>query len=137
MLRNLFSFVPCSQPAFRQECESSNLKVKREALQILGILHSQVGPSLKAIATSLAKPGLRDDLDKCFENNPFDVKFQKLDWPKCSLLDNRNVQAGKEWNSGSMISLDVPRSDIMADLEEDCIQRLVSILFTARRDCET
>jgi hypothetical protein len=136
MMHSRCSFAPNAQATSDQECESSNVRVKREALQILATCHSQVGPSLKAIATSLARPVLRDDLEKCFESNAYDINFQKLHWPKRSLLDARQTQSG-QGNSGPMMSLDVPRSDILADLGEDCLQRLVSILCVVGRDFET
>lgn len=109
------------------------MKVKREALQVLGTFHAHIGPAFKAVSNSLAKPALRDELERCFEKNKYDPTLQKQEWSKRSLFDSRYSQPGKGVLSGSAIALEVPRSDLMADLPDDCVQRLVSIPHSPKR----
>jgi hypothetical protein len=100
--------------------------VKREALQVLGVFHTHVGPTFKAVSLSLAKPLIRDELEKCFEENVFDPKLQNCDWPKRSLFDSSIVRNGQVESAVSGLALEIPRSDLTAELGDDCIQRLVS-----------
>ena len=100
------------------------MKVKRESILIIGTLYTQIGPSFKAIALNLAKPALREELEKCFESRKYDATFQTFDWPKRSLMDSRNANPGQD--EGLRVALEVPRTDVIAALGEDCILRLVS-----------
>jgi hypothetical protein len=103
------------------------MKVKRESLLIVGTLYTQIGPSLKAIALNLAKPAVREELEKCFESRMYDATLQAFDWPKRSLMDSRNENQGQD--KGLRVALEVPRSDITEALSEDCILRLVSFFL--------
>lgn len=105
------------------------MKVKRESLLIFGTFYTQIGPSFKAIALNLAKPAIREELEKCFESRKYDATFQTFDWPKRSLTDSRNATPGR--NEALGVALDVPRTDITAALGEDCISRLVSLIAGA------
>jgi hypothetical protein len=103
------------------------MKVKRESLLIFGTLYTQIGPSLKAIALNLAKPAMREELEKCFESRKYDAALQAFDWPKRSLMNSRNENQGQD--KELRVALEVPRSDITEALSEDCILRLVSFLL--------
>ena len=110
---------------FPKECGGSNIKVKREAFLVLGAVHKQVGPTFKAISLSLAKPAMRDELEKMYDENPFDRKLQDVDFPKRSLCDSKSSENGNANSDGSVLILEIPRMDLQAAIGDDYIQRLV------------
>lgn len=98
------------------------MKVKREAFSCFGLLHQQVGPSLKSVAITLAKQAaIKDQLQKCFDENPFDSSLLSASWARTSI-----VGRGREpIQSPSALALDVPKTDLCAALPPDIIAMLV------------
>lgn len=97
------------------------MKVKREATSCFSVLHRHIGPSFKAVSTSLAKkPDLKDRLTQCFDSNPHDPALKNFEWPRSSLA----VKGGA---AGGSLDLDVPKSDLFANLPDDILAKLVRI----------
>ena len=92
-------------------------------------MHVHLGPAFKAISLAAAKKsGSSDSIETCFEENPFDASLQKsTDWARrCIVLSGNSAGAG---SSSGGISLEVPKSDIFADLPVDITAKLVSPLL--------
>lgn len=104
------------------------MKVKRAALGTIGTLHRQIGLSFKALTLSLAQPSVKDDLDKCFNDNLFDDSLQTTAWPRQYLAALNSASNGSKTSSGLGVSLAIPKSDLTAELEDDCIAKLVGAI---------
>ena len=108
------------------ECEAKNIKVKHAAFATLGLMHIQLGPSLKAIAVSLTKDSsFREELERVFRDNPFDTSIASSDWPMCyTFSDNLDDKTSR--NSSPGMKIELPKTDLIAMLPTDCLSRLGS-----------
>lgn len=97
--------------------------MKREAGRCFGELHRQIGPGFKALAISLSKSSLVDELQRLFDENPFD-KARTKEFPKTSLAVLQNANAMKQNPSHGLV-LDVPKTDIFSNLPDDIHTKLV------------
>jgi hypothetical protein len=103
------------------------MKVKREATSCFGVLHQHVGPGLKALAISLAKQAsVKELLQKCFDENPFDSSIQSTGWARISIVGRGNLVGGRGQSASSALALDVPKTDLFAALPADTLAKLVS-----------
>lgn len=82
-----------------------------------------MGPALKALSASLAKPSLRGQLEKCFDESPFDASAAPSSFPRSSLATMENTGGS---SSQSALGLQVPKTDIFSELPSDIIAKLVS-----------
>jgi hypothetical protein len=118
----------CLKPCFSQELGSLNAKVKREAVACLGLLHRQVGPGLKGLAMSLSKhPNIKELLQKCFDESPFDSSTQFASWSRSSVVSRGNVVNGGGRAPPPAFTLNVPRTDLFSALPSDIMTKLVSL----------
>ena len=108
-----------------QEIGSSNPKVKREALAVIGTLYTQVGTKLKALSMSLAKQqDAKNSLEKCFNEIEFDPLAVPTTWKKyCVVQSIGGVGAENEPPS---VDLDIPKTDLLSVLPSDIISQMVS-----------
>lgn len=91
----------------------------------MGLLHKHIGPSLKGLFLSMSsKPGVKEQLQKCFDDNTYDSVLQSTDWPKKSMLWLRASSGNERLDS---MSLDVPKTDLLAVLAKDVISKMVRI----------
>lgn len=70
---------------------------------------------------------LRSLLEITFENHPHDSSFATTEWPKSSIcvgLDGDEDGGGSNTNAG--FGLDVPKMDLFAELNSDCIDKMVN-----------
>lgn len=109
-----------------QELGGSNAKVKDAALKVLGEFHRQIGPPIKVLSLSLAKPALRQVLEKCFAEAAFDPALDKADFPRRSLPLSLSLLSSEPDQGSADISLQVPRCDLFDTVNDDCIAQLVS-----------
>jgi hypothetical protein len=124
------------KPNFLQELGSLNAKVKREAVACFGLLHRQVGPGLKGLAMSLSKqPNIKEVLQKCFDENPFDSSTQFASWPRSSVVSRGNAVTGGGRAPSPAFTLNVPRTDLFAALPPDIMTKLVSLQYFCRPTC--
>jgi hypothetical protein len=102
-----------------------NAKVKKEALTCFSLLHRQIGPGLKSLALSLAKQSsAKEQLQKCFEENPFDPSFSSAIWPRSSIVGKTNNRVVNGESSPALV-LDIPTVDFFALLPPDILSKLV------------
>lgn len=102
-----------------------NAKVKKEAMTCFALLHRQIGPGLKSLAVSLAKqPSTKEQLQKCFEENPFDPSFSSANWSRFSVVGRSSSRVGNGVSKPSLV-LDVPTVDLFALLPSDILIKLV------------
>lgn len=109
------------------------MKVKREACSCFALLHQQIGPGLKALSISLAKQeNVKEQLQKCFEENPFNSSIQLTSWPRVSIVRQDSKLSGRGQTSSSALGLEVPKIDLFAALPDDIIAKLVRqvLIFT-------
>eukprot|EP00980_Cylindrotheca_fusiformis_P018775 scaffold6257_cov144-Cylindrotheca_fusiformis.AAC.1 len=112
---------------FLKECNSKNVKVKKEALSAMGLLHVHLGPSFQAVASAAAgkDESLRTLLQKAFADHPYDPSAASAEWPKRYIVVSDGGGAGvADTNSG--LNLDVPKMDLFSELPDDCIPRMGS-----------
>lgn len=109
----------------KDECGSKNVKVKRLALSVFGVMHVQLGASFKAIALSSSKDSsFREDVEKTFTEHPFDPSTPNMEWPKrCICVVSQN---GGRDNPGAVLDVNLPRMDLIAELPTDCLSRMGS-----------
>ena len=120
-----FSVDVCSPLFSLQELGSLNAKVKRETISCFAILHRQIGPSLKALVLSLAKPqSFKDQLQKCFEENPYEPSLSLTQWTRSSIAGRI---AKREGNAEPDIVLEIPTFDLMSVLPADILIKLVRL----------
>ena len=107
-----------------------NAKVKRETINCFAILHRHIGPGLKSLVLSLAKQqSIKDQLQKCFEENSFDPLLSSSKWSRSSIAARIATRDG---NVESDIVLEVPTSDLMAALPADIISKLVRSIMKSK-----
>jgi hypothetical protein len=102
-----------------------NIKVKREAFAVAGVMYLHLGPAIKALFLSLNKKmTVREELEKLFQNMHYDSSIDSTVWPKRSLAE---ATAASVRNKAASFS--VPKSDIFAHIKSETIKRLVSARF--------
>lgn len=88
-------------------------------------MHIQLGPVLKAMVLSGTKdPFLKSQLEKKIDSNPFDVSIStRTPTRKCIF----SIESDDDGGSGvsSSIGLDLPKTDLIAELPSDIVKRLV------------
>lgn len=110
------------------ECSHKNIKVNRAAFATVGLMHVQLGPTLKAVAlSSIKNPSFRDEIEKMFGENPFDSSLASKEWPKSYILSNsgNDTEDGGD-NAGSGMNIELPKTDLIAELPSDCLSRMGS-----------
>jgi hypothetical protein len=109
--------------ALLQELNATNPKVKREALLLAGLIHTQLGPSFGALAISMTKKSdVRTQLDKCFAEFVYDTSFEEKQWQKssfASILSCPDAIVDKK-----SLVLNVPKTDLFTVLPDDLLSKL-------------
>jgi hypothetical protein len=109
---------------FKKEAGSSNPKLKRQAYSLVGVMHNQVGPPLKALVLTMIKlPTVKEEFQKCFEAHPYDPLAKSTDWPKKSIA--LGVAVGNVNENQNVASFEIPNTDIFVALPRDILSRLV------------
>lgn len=109
----------------RQELETSNPKVKKEALAVMSTMYAQIGPKIRALSISIAKTAeTKTTLETCFNSSTFDASSVPTDWNRRYMFDADQVDGARQ--AGGAIDLEVPRTDIFSLLTPDIIAKLVS-----------
>lgn len=106
---------------FVQEMESSNIKVVRECKAVLGRLHAQVGPSLKALCRVEADAKVWPGVEKCFDASPYDPSLAQQQWPRRSIATASTIEGN------GTVSLEVPKTDLKSVVSADMISQLVRL----------
>lgn len=113
-----------------KEGGSSNAKVKRQAYSLIGLMNKHIGPPLKALFLSMAKqPSAKDELQKCFENHPFDASMKNTEWPKKSILTNSGKASEDDRENQQVMTFEIPKTDIISKLPRDITSRMVRLQY--------
>jgi hypothetical protein len=109
--------------------------VSRQALSVLGKVHTHLGPGFKALCLSLSKkPALKDELEKCFDQNKFDASIQGTEWSKCSIATAAVDSKDGPRSPGGGLTFDVPRTDLFSELPDDCLDKMVGRMHFGGQD---
>ena len=113
---------PASTRALK-ECESNNMKVRKAALDVMGCLHSQLGPLIQAFVKSKDIP-IRP-FEKTFSDNPHDENAHDVKRKlKCATLSSESGNSSHQDRSRSRSILSIPTTDLVASLKVDCLTRI-------------
>jgi hypothetical protein len=72
------------------------------------------------------QPSIKDQLQKCFEENPFDASLSSTNWSKSSITGQSTKRDG---NVDPPMVLEIPTFDLMAALPTDVHIKLVRCLY--------
>lgn len=110
----------------KDESGSKNIKVKRAALSVLGVMHTHLGPSFKAsVLASSKEPSFREDVEATFSEHPFDSAAAKIVWAKRCICGH-SQNGGNSNESGGALDMNLPKLDLFAELPSDCLSRMGS-----------
>lgn len=103
------------------------MKVRKAALNVIGVMHSQLGPVLQAFIKSKdIQTSTVSLLGKVISDNPHDTNAQSTERKmKCITLSASNGsshQGSSRTNASSILS--IPSTDLVASLKSDCISRI-------------
>ncbi|OEU12196.1 ARM repeat-containing protein [Fragilariopsis cylindrus CCMP1102] len=113
-------------PFLKSECGAKNVKVKRAAFATIGLMHAQLGPSLRAVTlSSISDSSFREEFDKIFKEHPYDSSLACADWPMRYLFSNSSDD-NTDSNSTSGMKIELPKTDLIAELPPDCLSRMGS-----------
>lgn len=109
-----------------KECASSNPKVKNSALELIGQMHSQLGPVVKALIVSkndIQQP-VMDQIESKMNACPMDPNAASIVREKtCLVLDKSS--SGDGANESDVNAFEITKTDIVAALPSDCIDKMV------------
>ena len=99
--------------------------MRTAALDVIGEMHSQLGPVLHAFIKSNAiQPSIMTLLEKAISSRPYDVTAQSMERRlKCITL---SVSPNSTSQPSSMSILSIPTTDLVASLTSDYLSRLNS-----------
>ena len=99
--------------------------MRTAALDVIGEMHSQLGPVLHAFIKSNAiQPSIMTLLEKAISSRPYDVTAQSMERSlKCITL---SVSPNSTSQPSSMSILSIPTTDLVASLTSDYLSRLNS-----------
>lgn len=91
-------------------------------------MYKQLGPALKALVLSnTISDSVKTQLESIFSSTAFDPKANSVPRSKrCVVLASKGV--GDDKNSIIGGGIQVPRTDLVVTLSNDCISRLVSVV---------
>ena len=92
-------------------------------------MHVHLGPAFQAVAFASVgnDDSLRTQLESCFNQHAFDPSSKSAEWPKSSICSGFGDKANEDGQSGGAgLNLEIPKMDLIAELPEDCISRMVS-----------
>ena len=125
---SLGSGVNTIVPWVLKECESSNIKVRKMGMRLVGELHSQLGPVFKALILSGdLSPAVKALVESGIDSSPFDPSAASAERPKTSFCVGSKAtgasDGGAEGDSSSL-GIEIPKLDLVAALPDDCISRM-------------
>ncbi len=101
------------------------MKVKTAAMSLVGEMHSQLGPTMKAliVANGNIDQNVKDQVEKKMESSPMTREAATVARTKSCLISKNNASDSE--NEGAP-GFEIPKTDIVAALPSGCIKRLVS-----------
>jgi len=115
-----------------KECDEKNIKVKNAAIDVIGELHSQLGPPFEAFVKSKdMQTSIMAIVEKAMKDRPFDPNAKDVNRKiKCvTLLTSGNTVSSAKENSagsdGSTSFLSLPKMDLIDSLGNDILNQIV------------
>ena len=107
------------------------MKVRKAALDVMGVMHSQLGSALQSLVKSKdIQSSTMSLLDKAFSDHPHDANAQSVERKmKCitlGLASKNSSHQGSSQSTSSILSISIPTTDLMASLKSDCLSRLTT-----------
>jgi cytoskeleton-associated protein 5 len=111
----------------RQECSQANPKVRKAALLVIGELHTQLGPSFKALILSSCKDAsTTEHVETALDKNPFDKAEAEQERSKQCVISSAGGTTESGDSGDRTAVLEAPKLDLIGALPGDCIERMVS-----------
>lgn len=101
------------------------MKVKTAAMTLVGEMHSQLGPTMKAlvVANGIVEQTVKDQVEKKMDSSPMKHDAAHASRLKsCLITSNGTAESADEGDTG----FEIPKTDLVASLPPDCIKRMVS-----------
>ena len=104
-----------------KECGGTNVKIKSAASVLIGEMHVQLGPSLKALIMS--NSGLESStIENLLASSPFDATSATVNRERTSFVEH-DSNDGVDVPS---VVVAIPKTDLVAALPSKCLTRMVS-----------
>ena len=96
------------------------------ALALIGDLHSQLGPAIKALimANGAMEPSTKTQIENTLNTSPFDIAAAKVERQKKCLV-YEDASNGNTGQSTPSLVIDIPKTDLVASLPLKCLSRMV------------
>lgn len=113
-----------------KECENSNPKVRQASISLLEEIYIQIGPPIKALIQSLLPDNitssLKNQIEKVFDST-FDPSASKVIRTK-SCITLAPINFSKKGSvQEDQLQIEIPKTDLVASLPENCMTRLVRL----------
>lgn len=104
--------------------------MKTAAISLVGEMHTQLGPVMKAMVTSVVtKESLKAQMENTFDSCPYDSSLSsKIPQKKCLARNETNSNAYGE-GAGAGLDIEIPKADLLSELSPDIISQMVRILL--------
>lgn len=121
-------------PWILKEAESSNIKVRKMAMRLVGELHSQLGPVFKALILSGdLSSAVKTLVESGIDASPFDPASSTIARAKSCICGNgasSDSATGPSNEEGrgpaALGGIEIPKMDLIGALPDDCVKRMGS-----------
>lgn len=105
--------------------------MRKMTLSVVGDLHSQIGPMFRALVLSSCPETspIKGQLERTFEENPFDNAAAKMERSKKCVVLGLNSASESNGAVAPSALLVLPKTDLVASLSSDCIEKMVRCVF--------
>jgi hypothetical protein len=106
------------------------MKLRNGALTLIGEMHSQIGPMVKAliVANNEIEQSVKDQTDKKIASCPMDPNASSVEREKSCLVlghGSNNIDGTATGESdGNGMGFEIPKTDLVASLPSDCMTRM-------------
>ena len=121
-------------PWILKEAESSNIKVRKMAMRLVGELHSQLGPVFKALILSGdLSSAVKTLVESGIDASPYDPASSTTARAKSSICGNgasrdsaTDPSNGERRGPAALGGIEIPKMDLIDALPDDCVERMGS-----------
>jgi len=121
-------------PWILKEAESSNIKVRKMAMQLVGELHSQLGPVFKALILSGDLPAaVKTLVENGIDSSPYDPASSTIERAKSSICGSGSGGGGSgstadegDNAAAALGGIEIPKMDLIAALPDNCVESMGS-----------
>ena len=121
-------------PWILKEAESSNIKVRKMAMRLVGELHSQLGPVFKALILSGdLSSAVKTLVESGIDASPYDPASSTTARAKSSICGNgassdsaTDPSEDEGRGTAALGGIEIPKMDLIGALPDDCVERMGS-----------